>query len=299
MTLESLYRITCRPALPQDTVDVLELTKTIWEGHDYIPEVWEDWLRDPVGLLAVAEYGGRVVGLSKLSRLSADEWWLEGLRVHPKYQGQSIAAHLHDYLVDYWSRTTGGVVRLATASFNIKVQHLCDRTGFRKILEVTSFVLHLSQKNSVPSPNQPWVALKADEVQKAIDFTRQSPLFSRSVGLVNLDWRWGRLTDEFLYQAIDEKRAWWWRDQQGLIVQRLDQENGILFPEILLLVCPLDAVGVCLQDFGSFALSQGFERVQWLAPLNLDVQVALHTAGFQREWEDSLFIYEKKKETDE
>jgi len=52
-----VYRLVCRPALPKDTPDVLELTRTIWDGHDYLPAVWDDWLRDYDGMLAVRNTG--------------------------------------------------------------------------------------------------------------------------------------------------------------------------------------------------------------------------------------------------
>ena len=42
--------LVCRPALPMDTPQVLDLAKHIWEGHDYIPYVWNDWLADPQGV---------------------------------------------------------------------------------------------------------------------------------------------------------------------------------------------------------------------------------------------------------
>lgn len=96
--------LVCRPALPKDTPDVIELTRTIWEGEDYVPSVWPTWLADPCGLLAVGEYGPRVVGLVKLTCLGQGEWWLEGLRVHPAYEGRGFASHLHDYVLDYWIR---------------------------------------------------------------------------------------------------------------------------------------------------------------------------------------------------
>ena len=92
----------CRPALPKDTPQVLELSGHIWEGHHYIPSVWEDWLGDAHGLLCVVEYGKRMAGFGKLTRLSASQWWLEGLRVHPDFEGRGIASHIHDYLLQYW-----------------------------------------------------------------------------------------------------------------------------------------------------------------------------------------------------
>jgi CBS domain-containing protein len=55
--------VLCRPALQKDTDDMLELCSHIWEGGDYIPSVWDEWMADPEGLLGVAEMDGRVVGI--------------------------------------------------------------------------------------------------------------------------------------------------------------------------------------------------------------------------------------------
>ncbi len=37
-----LYRFVCRPALPKDPPDVMELTRNIWEGDDYVPHVTDE-----------------------------------------------------------------------------------------------------------------------------------------------------------------------------------------------------------------------------------------------------------------
>ncbi len=75
--------VLCRPARPSDTDDVMALTKTIWDGGDYIPIVWQDWLADRLGLLAVAEWEGRAVGVGKLTCITPESWWMEGLRTDP------------------------------------------------------------------------------------------------------------------------------------------------------------------------------------------------------------------------
>ena len=93
----TLARVVCRPALLKDTADMLELTSHIWEGNDYLPQVWAEWLADPEGFLAVAEYGGRVVGIAMLECQQPGEWYLAGLRVHPEMEGRGIAGRLHDY----------------------------------------------------------------------------------------------------------------------------------------------------------------------------------------------------------
>ena len=131
---EGLRVLVCRPGLAMDTADVLALTRTIWEGHDYVPQIWSTWLIDSDGLLAVAQLGSHVVGLVKLSYLSPGEWWMEGLRVDPAYEGQRIASHLHEYVIDFWQRQGDGVVRLTT--YRPAVIHLCERTGFHTLRRI-------------------------------------------------------------------------------------------------------------------------------------------------------------------
>ena len=33
--------------LASDREDILEISRHIWEGHDYLPSVFDDWVKDP------------------------------------------------------------------------------------------------------------------------------------------------------------------------------------------------------------------------------------------------------------
>lgn len=108
MNSQEKLTVVCRPARQSDTQEVMELTSTIWEGDDYVPKVWQDWLADPEGILAVAEHEDRVIGLGKLTLLAPGEWWLEGLRTHPDFEGHGVASHLHEYLLNFWLQNGKG-----------------------------------------------------------------------------------------------------------------------------------------------------------------------------------------------
>lgn len=297
LNLDKQATIVCRPALPKDTPDVMELTHRIWEGEDYVPEVWADWLADPEGLLAVAEYSGRVAGLGKLTRLSADEWWMEGLRVHPDFEGRGIASHLNDYVLDYWRRNGSGVIRLATGSYNEPVHHMCQRSDFHKVAEYTSYI-------AAPLPSRPTEAGKAfsplshTDVRKAADMARESPVVALSFGFMDLGWKWGIPKAEYLSRAVENQRAWWWREGRGLLVTREDEsEDDERIPAIELLACPLEDLTEYLQDFRRWASALGYAEVRWFAPVRSEMEAILENTGFQRKWEDSLFIYEKAWES--
>ncbi len=59
---------------------------------------------------------------------------------------------------------------------------------------------------------------------------------------------------------------------------------------------PLEDLAACLGDYRHLAGSLGYKRVSWMAPLDPVLEPALLEADFQRDWEDSLFIFEKLAE---
>lgn len=298
-----LKTVVCRPALPKDTPDVLELTSKIWEGEDYVPTVWADWLADPQGLLAVAEYGGRIVGLGKITLLAPGQWWLEGLRVHPEFEGRKIASHLHEYLLDYWQRSGDGTLGLATASFRKTVQHLCDRTGFQKIGEYSIYLASTRRQEPEGAASSGFVTLTLEDVPNAFEWVEKSPSLDLSFGLMDLGWEWARPLPTHLAKAVHENMAWWWQPEvsgthaspgAGLIIAEEDKEGEQTRLYLHLVACEVDELAPCLKDFRGLAADLGYEQVGWMAPLHPDLLPALAAAGFERDWDASIYIYEKK-----
>ncbi len=288
---EQLYRPVCRPALPKDTPDVMELTSKIWEGDDYVPYVWDEWLTDYEGLLAVCEYGGRVVALGKLTLLSAGQWWLEGLRVHPEYEGRGIASHVNDYIMNYWIKNGDGKVRLATVSNREKVIHLSEKRGFQIIGKVTNYSV-----TTLVGDTDRFRKLTTGDYPHVIELLNQYSVPALNNGLVDLGWQWAVPVEPLLRRVIEREGAWSWIHPvygQGMLLGREDfEDEGALY--IGFLHCPFEAVSSCLRDIRSLAQAEGYKKVAWFAPLGLDLNVMLESAGFEREWDKYLLIYEKE-----
>ena len=278
--------IVCRPALPKDTPEVMELTRTIWDGHDYLPLVWADWLVDYEGLLAVAECGGKVVGTGKLTRLSDRDWWLEGLRVHTKYQGKGIASRLNDYLLEVWLRSGGGTVRLATSSVRLPVHHLCERSGFTRISEFSAFVAPV-----IAETTDNFNLVAASEISEALAYAINNQSQGWSAGLMDLGWQWANPRESFLVEAVRKGQAWWWQRRRGLLLIWEDKEDQETRPAISLAACPLEDVASLLLDFRRIAWKGGYQQAIWNAPLHPELLPALSESGFQRDWDESMYIY--------
>ena len=288
--------LVCRPALPMDTAAVLELSSHIWEGEDYVPRVWQEWLDDPQGLLAVAEYAGRIAAVGKLTRQLANSWWLEGLRVHPDFQGKGFATHVFSYLHDFWQENGSGVIRLSTVSSNLPVHRICARLGFTHILEFSPY-----RAPALPGYDPTtFELLSAEQVDLALTIAQsvdrqpasQSLAFSRN--LIDLGWVWVELHSSFIEKAARQGRLWAWRGRQGVLSAWPEVDDGPIAPYLMLAACPIELLPELLLDYRRLAAQQGYELAGWNAPLHPDLLPILSKTGFTRYWDDgSLYIFEK------
>jgi len=138
------WPIRVRRARADDKQAVLSFASRTWDDSDYIPQVWDRWLAAADGVLLVATAGGQdaigadgaplqadqAIAVARLAMLSADETWLEGIRVDPRVRGMNVAT---DFQVAElrWAAAHGvRVVRYATSQDNEGSHRLGGRHGF-------------------------------------------------------------------------------------------------------------------------------------------------------------------------
>ena len=280
--------VVCRPALRKDTGDVLELSSHIWDGNDYIPSVWDEWLAEPDGLLGVAEYHGRVVGVFKLTKFQDDEWYMEGLRVHPDFRDIGIASHIHHYVLETWRKMGSGMIRLVTGSYNEKVHRMCEETGFKRVAEFIPY-----RTTSLHDRKRVFTLLNENEASKAFDYVLSSPSHALSRKLINLGWVYANPQLKHIQDVAKEKHAWWWKNRKGFICIWEDDEDGERQPGIELIACDLADLAELLRDYRELMGELGYSSSGWVAPNHPEVLSSLENAGFERSWDMSLYVYEK------
>lgn len=120
-----------RVARAEDADGMREITRTVWDGDDYVPFVWDRWLRGHNGSLLVATQDGQVVGLQHVEVQPDGGAWLEGIRVAEAVRGQGVGEALVERGVS-WAREMGcPAARLAVSSENAASNRLSEKTGFR------------------------------------------------------------------------------------------------------------------------------------------------------------------------
>ncbi|MET1232718.1 MAG: GNAT family N-acetyltransferase [Candidatus Limnocylindrales bacterium] len=85
-----------RRARASDREAVLSFATRTFDGWDYIPQVWDEWITADEGVLLVATRPDedRPIAVTRVVLLSDDEGWLEGIRVDPVLRGRGVATNL-------------------------------------------------------------------------------------------------------------------------------------------------------------------------------------------------------------
>ncbi|HEC37273.1 MAG TPA: GNAT family N-acetyltransferase [bacterium] len=118
-----------------DIPDIKAISKNIWDGEDYIPQVIEKWLQDKNCM----NYGAfmdenldEIVGFGRVKLYNDKLAWLEGGRVNVKYQNQGIGREMTNFAINYACKVKANVAQFDTSSKNQGSNALAKFFGFKK-----------------------------------------------------------------------------------------------------------------------------------------------------------------------
>ena len=125
--------LTLRPVRPADEDRVVEMTADVWDGHDYIPRVFDRWVSDAGAAFQAAELDGVVVGVQRLRPYAPGLMWYEGLRVASTHHRRGIGRAMLDAAIAEAREQGFREVRLATR--DQPAVTLFEGAGFRRLVE--------------------------------------------------------------------------------------------------------------------------------------------------------------------
>jgi GNAT superfamily N-acetyltransferase len=120
-----------RPVRPADRERVVELTRDIWDGHDYVPRVFDDWVSEAGAAFQAIELDGVVVGLQRMRPYASGLIWYEGLRVASTHRRQGLARAMLRSAIAEAREQSFREVRLATG--NPEAARLFEGLGFERL----------------------------------------------------------------------------------------------------------------------------------------------------------------------
>jgi GNAT superfamily N-acetyltransferase len=295
--------LTIRPAQPADRDAVFAFCARIWECHDYLPSVWDEWLGDPHGVFLTALQEGVPIAVTRAYFPTPDEAWLEGMRVDPDHRGAGVATELTAALVDACRQRGARVARLMTLGDNYPIHAICAGLGF-------DLVLRLRQRMR---PLEVGVAPAELRWLRPAEQALAQELFSRPArgsnflrvtgGLYSLvGGIWTAWSEERLREHLARGEVWTWEGSRG--------------PRAVAVVCPhrrrpgmWEVAALEGPGPDCTALLAALVRRQMLPPgqpdrppavrINLPVnlprlQRAALRAGYRSAWHVQMFVFEKK-----
>jgi ribosomal protein S18 acetylase RimI-like enzyme len=292
--------IEARPAREDDREAVLAFCARTWDDGDYIQYVWEDWLRDASGALLVATLDGRPVGLAHLRMMSADEGWIEGVRVDPEARRRGVARVLISRTLVTAHERGATVARYFTSSDNIAAQQLFNRFGFVRAAEVLHFTADALGADQREGEEIALTRAAEEDAARIWDWLEGSNLAPLNGGLEIHEWAAQALTESRVREHLAAGRVWTLDELGALaalaLVERVEGEsdNPDDPPNLTVWYCDgsADALGRMGVALRALATAQDLSRVELWLPDLLILRDAMDGAGFSAH--EPMWVYTRE-----
>jgi GNAT superfamily N-acetyltransferase len=285
--------LSIRPARPADRAALEAIAEQIWEGRDYLPGVLDEWFNDPHGGFYVAVLRDQVIGVSKVTRFAEGEWWLEGLRINPAFQGYGFSRILHHFSMNQVRQMGSGIVRFSTASTNEAVKQLAKETGFDLMATYLPY-----GADALHEPVQSVWRLDSDDAPRVWAWLDGSQHFVRAQRSFEWDWSFYVLTETRLADQLAAGLVYGWphagrRDDLGGVILMTPVEKSRWLGDPTLKIAYLDAgdLAGAGRDMRRLAAASDQMRVRIKVLNRPERAAALEEAGYTREWDGEACLY--------
>jgi hypothetical protein len=189
---------TFRRMRPDDKPALMEIASRIWEGSDYLPGVFDEWVADERGEFAAVLLDGRLVGCGKLTCLTDTDAWLEGVRKDPGV----VETGLADAVARRFLRMLAQREGLTSLRFSTYVKNQAtivthERLGFRvrAALSVKSWqgtrveLAGAARRHRAARSSSPREVVTVSDRGSIAAFLGSSDYFAGTQGLLVEGWR--------------------------------------------------------------------------------------------------------------
>jgi ribosomal protein S18 acetylase RimI-like enzyme len=252
----------------------------IWGGHDYIPHVWDQWVKDQRGRLFVVEVGGVPVGMNRVRFLEDGSAWFEGARVHPDFRGRGLATMLGENSMQVAKARGIHVFRLTSGSSNKSAHRQIARIRFR---EISRFSVYEPEGRFASRKGAAKVTAK--EIPEITELIRKSREYRLGKGVFWHDFTAASLTPGVIRKLVTEGAVWRWGDAVG--VTREGGEGAEVWEEFCFVGGPVREALKLIESRMGWSRKA---RVRWVfVPQKSPVIHALRAKGFRRNFAMVLF----------
>ncbi len=178
---------------PGDKEEIKAMCSHIWDGNDYVPEVFDEWVKEEGFYKAISKE--KIIGVCKYSRRPGGILWLEGLRIHPDYQGKGYGSDVADLFHRIVINKEHTALRFMTDVTNKKSIHLAEKRDFTTLIEL----YHLEFQGR----GRPVDGVRRETDPEAVrDMVFSSPEYHGYEMLYISNWEAKEFTEELLEEEV-------------------------------------------------------------------------------------------------
>lgn len=205
-----------RRAKREDKKQILDISRTIWDGDDYIPNIVDKWIKDEEGEFTVAQVDGIIKGFAKFTVLSPGEFWLEGIRVDRNSRGLGMGKEITKYFIQKAKQMNFKLLGLSTYVENYESISIIERYNFKK---ATSFKFFY--KSGDFDINNESKFEKVTDFRDVLYILHTKEMKSRN-NYLSFDWTFMKVNERLLKELVKEGYVYVLR------------ENGVIKSTIIL-----------------------------------------------------------------
>ena len=275
-----------RDGVASDLEQISELCKSIWNGRDFLPTVWNNWISNEIGSFIVVESENQILGVYHHYILDSDSW-LETLRVHEQYRRQGIAQFMIKDYLERSKKLNAVNSRLVTSIKNTASRNLFEKHGFSEVLrsQYCSIELETITTNSM----QEEFSIIKDSKQ-IYSLLKDSMLDNK---LIPLWWRWWQQSDSALHELSNNSFIIVPKSQPSFVLVQPSANYGygndyqILFHDV-----SSDVLKECMSFIKNNISSSLNKKIFCIPEINSTQIKSLENIGFNKS--TSLVILERR-----
>jgi RimJ/RimL family protein N-acetyltransferase len=288
-------RILVRKARSSDRVAVFRFCEKTWSWGDYVPKVWDKWLKERNGGIFVATVDSVPVGISHLSVDRPYEVWLSAARTDPNYRRMGVATAITRKCLEYAKKKGAKVARLVTESNNKAAQAVVEKLGFKQVAEFVEMVTE--DVKDERSKKSRWA--EKDQLEKIWNYLQSSETYGKAAGLYTILFHWFSLDKDALKRFVEEQKAIVHENEKGELngLTLIDDATARQWHEDTIQTSYIDgdnnAVLDMMRFFESYCHGLAVKKIYGFACDHKPITTALKKLGFEPP--DSIdIIYEKR-----
>ncbi|SHJ89049.1 GNAT family N-acetyltransferase [Paramaledivibacter caminithermalis] len=278
-----------RKARMEDKEDIINISKTVWDGDDYLPNIYEKWVANSNGEFTIAELDGKAIGCAKFTDLGGKKYWFEGIRVNKQYRGMGIGKKITRYYIDKAKNKGYNSISLSTYIENYESIKIIESFGFKN---TTKFKLFYHENSN------PLINIKVYEKANSLEEVRyilKSKELSKRNGYFAFDWTFVKATEELLQELIDEGSVYTLKENGKIkstiiLSNRMSKNNELSISYIDGDECHVEGLKFATQKYQE----KGYKALLYMCPQIDSMKEYAVKAGLMPfdEYDEDVFVYE-------